>query len=795
MRLIMLPEYQFRPDVLLPAVPSMADGPQRETTAALLAAVLRTRPDPSAWSRLTARARAKHGLKGDRALAVRLSSALARRSPRKRQGIIDAVAPLLTIEPSAGLTAALAEGPEAAGHHLALAAIACWPGPLDPLLNQPLRGLLAERGLPMRSKLACLNTVLRGQPSSTVAGDLVHALVDGRGKTKSIDRLRQLLALTGPHPVVAAVQEELEERLRMSCPRCQVQLRRPAMIEHLWSEHQLVLAGRRVRDPWSLIDDWIEAYHELPDQELLERCRTLARRLDGEPGLTKLYRTLLTRKVVDVRARRNLQDGAVQAHASLCPWCFGQVPVPIEEPPQEVLLLEGRVAGGGYSITVAEGGWRTGLTIRTLDQVLFEGQEPGQRWTTRGAMVVLVGPLILLAVACAFGLLNWKGQPVAPVAILLLLAVVVQGIVQLCWGPRLPADARARRYAWTLLAPRLHQEAFRLTDSAFLAGLARLSENDGLDEERAEFLPGLVKRTETAVLAGSAPPGHLAALRRLLIADAVARGADPIPLVAELLSRCFEGKLPLVFAERLLDGWECSWWTRGNLERLRILLCDRAFEAAFEVRNLLDAGQTVPSLGTLLRTDDARSLAALRLLWSLRALKPWDRCGAVTSVFDLANDPVRGRLLGLYSDLLLWQEEPTWPEVTDENRGTSGPVQIMLTVGGVRCQHTLFTSMPRNIEMFSKYRRCELILDDTIFRASGNLDELTRRLERWFRYAFLDFQPQIAGVHIWQSPDRAAILRAWGAVPCPECKRYLLPRVGEVGIAQDETAPLAQIVT
>ena len=42
--------------------------------------------------------------------------------------------------------------------------------------------------------------------------------------------------------------------------------------------------------------------------------------------------------------------------------------------------------------------------------------------------------------------------------------------------------------------------------------------------------------------------------------------------------------------------------------------------------------------------------------------------------------------------------------------------------------------------------------------------------------------------------DCAAILRAWGAIPCPECKRYLLPRVGEVGIAQDEAAPVAQIV-
>ena len=46
----------------------------------------------------------------------------------------------------------------------------------------------------------------------------------------------------------------------MSCPRCGVEMRRPAMIQHLWDEHRLVLDNLRVRDPWHVIEEWLDAY-------------------------------------------------------------------------------------------------------------------------------------------------------------------------------------------------------------------------------------------------------------------------------------------------------------------------------------------------------------------------------------------------------------------------------------------------------------------------------------------------------------------------------------------------------
>jgi hypothetical protein len=294
-----------------------------------------------------------------------------------------------------------------------------------------------------------------------------------------------------------------------------------------------------------------------------------------------------------------------------------------------------------------------------------------------------------------------------------------------------------------------------------------------------------MKRTDNALGMGIAPPGHLAALRRLMVEDAVARGADPVPLVIDLLGRCFEGRLSLSFAEHLLAGWESSWWTPGNKVRLRALLCDRAFEAGFEVRNLIDAGQNAPALGRLFGTDNVPYLAALRLLWSLRPSRPWDRCGDPLPVFDLAADPKRTELLGLFPDLLLWQVEPEWL-VAAPDEDDPKPTQILFCLRGLFLQGALFTEKPTVVEVNARWRYNDLVIGSKRFRSSGSLDMLALRMERWFRYVFAEFLTALPSVEKWRAPDRQAILRAWGAVTCPECQHQLLPRVAQVGIALEE---------
>jgi hypothetical protein len=116
------------------------------------------------------------------------------------------------------------------------------------------------------------------------------------------------------------------------------------------------------------------------------------------------------------------------------------------------------------------------------------------------------------------------------------------------------------------------------------------------------------------------------------------------------------------------------------------------------------------------------------------------------------------------------------------------PARIQLTLAGVWLQEVIFSIPPRVFEVRTRTSINELILGMQVFRSAGDLDALARRLERWFRWVFHELLPQVDGVLGWRSPDRAAVLRAWGAVPCPECGKPLLPRVGEVGIALEEPA-------
>jgi len=124
--------------------------------------------------------------------------------------------------------------------------------------------------------------------------------------------------------------------------------------------------------------------------------------------------------------------------------------------------------------------------------------------------------------------------------------------------------------------------------------------------------------------------------------------------------------------------------------------------------------------------------------------------------------------------------------LSTDGGGRMGPTQIQLTPDGVLLQGVLFRAPPRVFELKHKTLSYELLLGEKVFRSSDDLDALSLRMERWFRWVFHEFVPQVDRVADWRSPDRAAILRAWGAVPCPECGRFLLPRVGEVGLALDE---------
>jgi len=173
-----------------------------------------------------------------------------------------------------------------------------------------------------------------------------------------------------------------------------------------------------------------------------------------------------------------------------------------------------------------------------------------------------------------------------------------------------------------------------------------------------------------------------------------------------------------------------------------------------------------------LETASTDRLAILRLLWSLRPRRPWDRWAQAVTAFELAAAPDRGEAyFDKYPHLLMVDETPP---------------QIVLCDRGVVFRNLLFNSMPRVIE--AKARReedgisYELVVDDHRFRMEADTGHLAQRLKTWCHFFFGEFLPQIEDVMTWKAPGKCKTLYFEEPVPCPECRRLVLPKVGDVGV-------------
>lgn len=740
-------------------------------------------PSSDAWEVLARLARDEHADDALPWLAGWLVTMLQRLPSSRRDAVLPPLAALVARDRD--LVALLAGRPEPVARRLALEVIARLPAPLPPSLVRPARLLLNDRDASEELQACIVAAALMHRDGERLAARMLRWFTAGLPAKAAARRLRGLLKAVGPHSLLTVALERHQGRRRLQCPRCGADLSREEMERHLWAEHRLLLEGLRVRDPWEVVEEWADDYRARRDPAMLERLRLASARLDPEGGPARLERLLLARGLGDPDAQRARLTLAREEHAGCCPWCYALVPVPRELPPLDINLRPGRLSAGGYEVEVDERGLFTRLLVRTPLTVLHADREPGRSFTPRGAAAAAAGPIVLLALlAAALWPIAWFGLPLPPVAFLLLVATLAGLLAGALARFDRPAKERVFDHAWTMLAPRLFADGYNLADSRFLAGLARLSSRQERTDVPEAALRAALALTEEAAILRRAPAGHLAALCRLSAECAAARGGDPVALVARWVALAFEGKVPLAFAQNLFEDWAADWWSPGQLCRLRVWVLDRAFEAGFEVQGLLDAGQTAPALGTVIGTNAPRRLAALRLLWSLRASRPWDRLGDVRTAFELAQVPARVAIFEALPDVLLWQEDRT-NAVTSES-GATGPAVIRLTLSGVWVQAELFAMPPRLFEVRQRGPTWEMRLGRVTFRLPNDPEPLVRTLEKWLRYAFHEFLPQVDRVREWVSPDRSALLAAWGAVACPECGRHLLPRVGEVGLAMEE---------
>ena len=116
---------------------------------------------------------------------------------------------------------------------------------------------------------------------------------------------------------------------------------------------------------------------------------------------------------------------------------------------------------------------------------------------------------------------------------------------------------------------------------------------------------------------------------------------------------------------------------------------------------------------------------------------------------------------------------------------------MLLCGRGVVFEDTLFTEILQSIEVKAKRsgksaREFELVLGDERFEYQNDPADLASRLERWFRYWFGEFLPQATHVLGWRSPGLPGTFRLHKTVACPECRRTMLPRIGDLGVLVEE---------
>ncbi|HTK78278.1 MAG TPA: hypothetical protein VL371_23660 [Gemmataceae bacterium] len=688
-----------------------------------------------------------------------IQESLTATAPRREESLRRLAA---AVQPNGGNGSTLARlfaaliAEDAHARALALELAAYLP-PLDASLIEPLRPLLRDRRLPAAARLEAAVAMTRTTgPSGLGTIRILRDFAAGVGKSRALERTGALRRRFGHLPAFGPFLAYLRRKVKLRCPRCRAKLPRRGMVRHMWDEHGVLLVGRNLTTPWTVIDAWGGA--------------------DPERGLLRLHRWLLSNEVSDPEAGEHLRDAASREGASLCPACFALTPLPTEQFPDPAAIRplvssHGRLAADGYVVEVAERGLYPRLSIQTPRGVIVNGREPGGALAHHAAVCLAVVPWVVLAVALA--LLAPSGVAPLSTAVALSVAFFVRYLLQL--RPQSTADPtdRALAYAWSRLVPRLHINGYDDDDAAFLARLAVTSIGSRGARSRDAIVQRHIATTAAAVRAGHGRLIDLAPLVRLSVADARGVGGDPVVRLADALWPCLTGDAPAGLAELVATDELMARWSVGRRARLRVLLTARAFEAGMEVTDLHDFGRAAPALGKVLDSDDLDGLARLRLLWSLRPTRPWQVCGPAATVFEVANYPMLGsHHLDIAPDLLLFQSlTPGGPEP---------PAPLIVSGRGLLYRSALVHDPDTPIDSRRTPGGYELIIGRQALPCRADPEDLARKLRRWTAYYFKEFLADVEAVLRRRSADVERLLRPL-TVTCPKCGTQFLGRRGRIG--------------
>lgn len=661
------------------------------------------------------------------------------------------------------------------GQRFALEVVAQLAAALPATLIPPLVDLLEASRFPSRLRVAVAAHVLRSLPDdSPLVERVIEALSRKVSPTRAAGRLRRLAVLAPASAALSRALAELDFSAAAPCPRCGARLGTDELVRHLWEKHRLLFENGRAREPWDAIGQWVSDYARTSKAEFLDRACDLAQALDPNNGLSRVHRLVLLGGADDEEAHALLRAEAAGQNATLCPHCFSLVPQPTRATPTAVLVGSGRVDGGGYRVEIDDAYLYSRLSVETPAGVVQSGVEPGNALTRRGAVLLFLVPLILLAVVFAVLPRLLGVAPAVPVAALLLAAALVYMVVGLSWNERGNPSARAVDHAWNLLVPRLLQFELRRNDAAFLAGLAAASRKHGDVETRED---ALLRVANTMRKERIAIP-YLAPVSTLQIRDAVEQGADEVLRLSEEVGQVFQAQLPFDHAEQLIKELRGDPADRTRRARLRVLVLAQGFDSGLEADDLRMIGQLCPALGMAYASEDRDGLSRLRLLWLYRPRRLWQRVGSATTVFDLARYPkLAENYLKLRPDLLLFQASGGGGEVAP----------ILVCEEGVVYRDAIISDPDTRIRTRAKSLvrggGYEMSIGERVFKFREDPAVLAHRLRSWAGFLFNEFLPRARLLTRRRSAHGDRLL-GQKAAQCVECRRSFLGLTGEIGLAE-----------
>lgn len=427
------------------------------------------------------------------------------------------------------------------------------PGPLVSLATSRI----GDRKIPFTIGQQAAIRLLK---TTGVDSDVIHrALMAFASRAddglKGIELLRTLEQWVGPSKAVDAVCHDLASRIRMRCPRCDVVMTPPDLARHVRTEHGMILEGRSVRQPWSVILECLDEYAEHSNPDFLERAEELADFMSPRKGRVRLWREALRRGIAPPHYRQQMLDSVSRTNDSLCPECWET-------------LSSGETGGSELQID-PRGDLKSNLISLyqlgvpgiwgSVEITPWNGPVPHWSLTTLAAAMA-VGLLFLIpAGLCGLLVLGGNASARLPAMLTGIAGLISAMAVLLFYRPRssIPLDV-----AWEYVVPALLEsetESINPAHSTFIADLCRASVDQGTPQLRQKTLVRAIELIQSQVRKGSLPISHLVELWILRLEDALYQkrhSGEVESVLNEMLAEMVKGDLPVQLdarAKRLIS--------------------------------------------------------------------------------------------------------------------------------------------------------------------------------------------------------------------------------------------------